>query len=113
MIPVLSRLDEIHRVTVTLRGCMSIVKMGRSSRQCESNFALPYFRQSVEPAHKDRFPIARMIGWSGCDAIKTPGPTPNVVRRIRVIDPTELSLTNLIEFLRQKLSIALMGARVR
>src|SRR5258708_39585202 len=112
MIPVLAGLDKVHGIPVALRRCVSIMKMGCSPGQCESDFALAYLRQSVVPAYQNRLPITSLVGRAGSNAIKTPGPTPDVIGRIRVIYPTELCLTNLIEFLRKKLSIALVCLRI-
>src|SRR5258706_1374120 len=112
MVPELSCLDKVHGISVALRSSVSIVKMGRCPGQCESDFALAYLGQRVIPAYKNRLTITRMIGRARSNAVKTPGPTPGVIRRVRMVHPTALCLTNLVEFLWQKLGIALVGLRI-
>src|SRR5438046_6865539 len=86
--------------------------MSRSPRQRERHFALPYSRQRVISAHQNRLTVTCMISRSRSNAVKSPGPASHVVRGIGVIYPAELRLANLIEFLRQKLLISLVGFRV-
>src|SRR5882724_4718761 len=108
MVPIFSGLNEIHWIAIALRGCVAIVKVGGSARQCKSDFTLAYLRQRVIPAHQNRLSVSRIIGRPRRDTVKSPRPTAYVVRRIRVIYPTKLGLADLIEFLWQKLLVTLM-----
>src|SRR2546423_9337878 len=86
--------------------------MSRGARQRERYFALSDSRQRVISAHQNRLTVTCMISRSRSNAVKSPGPASHVVRGIGVIYPAKLRLANLIEFLRQKLLISLMGFRV-
>src|SRR5579864_48414 len=87
--------------------------MGSCSRHGESHVAVSQRRQGVYTAHENRLTITGVIGWAGGRSIKTPRPSPLVVRRFGMVLPTEFLFLDLVKLLRQKFVITLVGLGIR
>src|SRR5437660_12624543 len=92
---------------------MRVVKMAGGVRHRKCDFAFSRWRQIVVPPDQYGLSIMHLVGRAGSDAIKSPGPTAFVIRRLRMVLPEKFLLMDFVKLLWQELLVSLVRSRNR